>query len=767
MKLTSKLVYLFFLLLVFGSLFLGVKVSKAQAPVPPPGNIPCTDTEDPEFNSLRPYQASPCGDAPKATWCGNRIFLYETYKEKRSPGGYVEESIEEPSHNATIKKTYVIELSDLELPIEGNTELTKNSSNDADQIDDAQKMNEYVSWYLNGVNNRAENFPLTGEDEEDARKIIDFSGPINKLLSLDSLTRKRIESVESVSKKTNYVNEDTGTNVSETERHDQIVGCTIAGIPVPCYGGFLSQLLDNEKRLSDWKDHLPPLREDYDNYSDYYVDYRKWRGESCAKINIPVINKEALFCFNNPLKPDYWSTLFNNIPLSSTEDKKGKLPVGNTANPHAVGQAEISFKPGSTVIEGNPTLFFPHTEENYQLSELLNSTYVSIDAGDNEINYETTEPDRDKNGDCRLLNVRSNEGDNLFAEVPPNSYTVTVDYEFTKIKCHESYLEYVGPNDDIPRWRQDCDGQAYVELVTQTKTPYTKDLFTETTAGSASTFRKMFPKVGEGAPVECIANIPTVTKATYELTQGDEKGTEMKIESADRKTTYEPENAELHFPYIGSVYEYFLKGIQTALRPKGYGEPITNGDYCKSLEDGDCSFDMDKINKAIQNAASKYNVPASLLNAIFEIEMADEIADPSSYMCEENEAGAAGVAQVVKSTYDLVTCANEKMEDDIGMCAEYNPKLSRCNIDDAFELMARILIYKAGRFRSCTSTSGISESEKEVWYNAACNYYGSHNPDQLTINYANEIPESEKRQNGDMNYCDIVCWRMGQCPDYP
>ena len=204
--------------------------------------------------------------------------------------------------------------------------------------------------------------------------------------------------------------------------------------------------------------------------------------------------------------------------------------------------------------------------------------------------------------------------------------------------------------------------------------------------------------------------------------------------------------------------------------PKEYGggEPLLNGLYCDSLtEEGDCSFNLSKINQAIQKAASKYNVPPELLKAIFEIESAEWIVSPSSYQCEENSAGAAGVAQIVKSTYDLVTCANEKMEDDIGMCADYDPKLSRCSIDDAFELMARILIYKAGRFRSCDSTAGISLGEKTTWYNAACNYYGSAEPDNLTINYANEIPASEKRTDGEMNYCDIVCWKMGQCPDYP
>jgi hypothetical protein len=44
--------------------------------------------------------------------------------------------------------------------------------------------------------------------------------------------------------------------------------------------------------------------------------------------------------------------------------------------------------------------------------------------------------------------------------------------------------------------------------------------------------------------------------------------------------TYTGANAsagELNIPHVGGISEYFLKGIQTLLRPKGYGEPISFG----------------------------------------------------------------------------------------------------------------------------------------------------------------------------------------------
>lgn len=316
----------------------------------------------------------------------------------------------------------------------------------------------------------------------------------------------------------------------------------------------------------------------------------------------------------------------------------------------------------------------------------------------------------------------------------------------------------------------------YATIPSISKTPYADEIWKNTVAGNDSIFRRIYPKTGVNAPVSCIADEPAVSKATYTDVSADSNITLDRVIEPDN-TAVKPNgsedqiNAQIYFPHIGSVLDYFLKGIQTALRPKGYGgEQPKNGSWCKSVDpSGDCSWNDDAINKGINNAASKYNVPASLLRAIFEIEMADEINNPSIYQCtQENSAGAIGVAQVTRSTYEDITCKDEQM-DDVAMCGEYDGKLSRCNFGDAFELMARTLLYKAGCWDSggCKPTCGISESDKTTWYNASCNYYGSFSPDSLTTAYAEEIPASDKRTNGDMNYCDIVCWKMGQCPPYP
>ena len=48
-------------------LYAGYSVLDHLTPVPGGRKFPCDQIVDYEFHSLRPYQASPCGDSPKAT----------------------------------------------------------------------------------------------------------------------------------------------------------------------------------------------------------------------------------------------------------------------------------------------------------------------------------------------------------------------------------------------------------------------------------------------------------------------------------------------------------------------------------------------------------------------------------------------------------------------------------------------------------------------------------------------------------------------------
>ena len=59
------------------------------------------------------------------------------------------------------------------------------------------------------------------------------------------------------------------------------------------------------------------------------------------------------------------------------------------------------------------------------------------------------------------------------------------------------------------RYTHHCNAEVAIVVPTDVKVPNADEIFSTTVADSGSTFRKIFPKVGEGAPVTCIADIPT------------------------------------------------------------------------------------------------------------------------------------------------------------------------------------------------------------------------------------------------------------------
>src|SRR3990167_9463143 len=142
----SLLLALFLLLLLFTFYLLPQSIN-AQVPG---FKVPCDQEKDPEFDSLRPYQASPCGDSPKAKFCNNDYIIEEGVKTKWDGSCTQSEPYICPTDQHLVKN-YLVDGEGAKLPILGNTEDVKNSQSASDALDDATKMNEYVSWYLNGV----------------------------------------------------------------------------------------------------------------------------------------------------------------------------------------------------------------------------------------------------------------------------------------------------------------------------------------------------------------------------------------------------------------------------------------------------------------------------------------------------------------------------------------------------------------------------------------------------------------------------------------
>ena len=151
------------------------------------------------------------------------------------------------------------------------------------------------------------------------------------------------------------------------------------------------------------------------------------------------------------------------------------------------------------------------------------------------------------------LRISRHPGDELFADKITGS--LTYDAEFS---CEFNGNETKGS----------CTKDVSVGLGVVTETPKADEIWSRLVAGPSAIFKRIFPKVGEGGAILGILDMPAATKVTYSGTG---------LVNAGNPEGRSGEAAELYFPHIGGISEYFLKGIQTILRPKGFGEQILSG----------------------------------------------------------------------------------------------------------------------------------------------------------------------------------------------
>lgn len=638
-----------FIFSLLGIIYLS-SIANAQVPG---FKVPCDREKDPEFHSLRPYQASPCGDSPKSYFCNNDYVIEESVSVPFDEGSCTKSGNQyicpcTNSRECDISKTYLVNGVSANFPILGNTEEVNNSQGTG-TMDDATKMNEYLSWYLNGTVYRAEDKPLEDKDAKSNDKIINFSGPINKLLPESLLEAQRIESINQALTTTTYTDDSqpsgTTTQVTEPENHNQIVVCAEETIlwnwgktvPHECYaskGGDEYRLKDWDGDLSDfnklvnrlggdaWNKRTPPLPWETDQngnpmFTDnnaYIKAYNEWRGEAC--INIPVVDK--MLCFDNPFVANKWASLFPYIPLANTVDKNAKHYVGGVSI-RSDGQTDARLESYNILHE--PVLFYPHTKETFTLTNILKGTFKPKEEEGglgSSTPTDITTKDFEQNG-CTIADVRSNEGDELFPSSKDgrdNDLEVKVHIVITQVACPagpiDKWLEdcagYSNGDPGYPKKcgkEPDCDGTIYVGIRTSPKIPYLEKITKETVTGPNSIFRRIFPKTGENSPISCIADIPGTTKIEYQ--PGDNTDL-VRIENP--AGSEDPANATLFFPGLGTIYEYMLKGIQTALRPKGYGDPLTNGTLCNNLACGE----LPKFNNKNQGTCGLGNVSSRVGN---------------------------------------------------------------------------------------------------------------------------------------------------------
>ncbi len=194
--------------------------SYVQPPWPHPFNFPCASTTGggSEFHPLRPYPGNPCDplipkkdpEAPLSVDPENKYITYKCAKSLNVVGttpaddvmnicnmdimpanpladAEIRQQLDADGrtdyfrcsndHNAVcfvqrITWNTHFDLSSVELPFSGNTQ---------DELVDADKVNGYLSWYLNGTVYQSSQQPLIHYENDDRKQITTFSGPLNKL----------------------------------------------------------------------------------------------------------------------------------------------------------------------------------------------------------------------------------------------------------------------------------------------------------------------------------------------------------------------------------------------------------------------------------------------------------------------------------------------------------------------------------------------------------------------------------------------------------
>lgn len=575
----------------------------------------CNQTDDPEYHALRPYPAAVCNAniEEAALLCGNDLIMKQAFEV--TPQDAVSCQATESgstlcTYNVESTIGFSVNTSNSSLPIMGNTELVPNRETPypGGILNSVQRLNEYVSWYLNGANFNAMDPPILDDlytkgqrtvatIPEPTYRLVNLSGPLNKLLPW------RIQIAEKLTSALDAAISKSGTLGI---RHDQIVACAIrnyfpggADYLAPCYSGRT----DTNFRLSLWDDpsNQPPVEEDYQTIPEFWEAFKEWRGSTC--IDLPFGLK---YCTS--FAPQYFrSAAFSYLPYSSTEDRKGYVSVGNsgfdfstaTGNEINVNDLQIEFPLSGNNFE---TLYFAHMLEASELADTLQRTFApgwTPALSGTEDFYEIPP-------NCEFVDTRRNPGDDLYGELEELqeekqirgelAYSGEFVCEFQTEFDEERYLSCVegystNPDDflysgfdpetmeigsycgTLSTTSNTCTKNAVFGFKVQTGTPKAHEVWERLVDGPLSVVKRFFPKEGVESPVSKYEPIPAETSVSYSASNLFTAGvpTPRTETFAGSVFSGKPGSAaSLYFPYIGGVYDYFIKGIQKALRPKGF-----------------------------------------------------------------------------------------------------------------------------------------------------------------------------------------------------
>lgn len=733
-----------------------------QAPLVKPFDltqeVPCTSTTDPEFHSLRPYPASPCYKKVKDTTllCANDLVVVKTPQETTQSNDCKANT--DGSFTCTYKDVpfssdVSISIDSAKLPIMGNTEDVPNGiwtkpDMPLNNLTATQRLNNYVSWYLNGTVNKAEeDFSAYNPDY-----LVNYSGPINKLMPWDLQLNKRMETIAAAQETPSKSPDDT------TARHDQIAGCNLlsgsilAAAMIPCYvsDAFIGQILNNQNdlagfigklllnlakfkvRLTTLGQHAPPLPGKYTSFEEFWRDYINWHGKEVCS---PLVANKFYFCIGMQNALQVYSLPFPYTPNSTTEDRKGTIgtdtnsyipikdsntgelvaggPLGNSkqSDPHV---SEVLFFPTSTGVNGpdssKHSLYFAHMQEDAELAKMLQNTFVPTGLPTNEQGYSGKNDDgqgfydTNKYQHCEIKDAKTNPGDSLHGDINRLDEHKQLEQQISgTLKFKATYNCTFSPGSD-GKYSVTCN-KVYASMAIFTRTPLAQENWEREVGGNMSVFKKIFPQVGPNSPLTQIKELPAVTNASYQSSSGD-KVLAGKFESGTPGS-----QAQVYIPYVGGIQEYFLNGIQTALRPQGMGSATLAGAPAPG-SDALC-----KINCNI-------NVPDSAI--------------PSSYLSiKENFISLAGRWTDGKGQPHAKECFNDVVRRSLD--AGVNPYFSLA----IWVHESGASNYTAGTITSCkTQDFGVNVTSIAANFDAQIgkflalpNEYKSHYPECFTSSY--------------------------------
>ncbi len=557
---------------------------------------PCNKTNGNEFHNLRPYPKSPCNKKIEEVTlsCGNDLYVSKNFTIKPNgstlddlPSGCSPISSCGPGQKCTFQCSGVeakisVDLSKAELPIAGNTELVPNQEKQDNTLTLAQRMNQYVSWYLNGTIN------MPFEDDlsklipsELTNRLVNYSGPLNKLLPWRVGIGARIQNV----------NDAIASLGGAGIRHDQIAVCSLTGTPIPCTAGvnILTQIITigglRTNRFSIWNDHRPPWEEDpkFKYVSDYWKAFIEWEGGHCTP-SVNIAGHQYYVCdLALTGGMNFFAQYIEYLLPSSTEDRKGQVKLQLTQKEQTVGESKatnVVFTPDSD----NHNLYFAHMQEDAELGKLLQGTYAS--AG--QPGYASVDSDGKSfpaAPHCEVVDSRKNPGDRLYGDYNnpkvPNDKQISgkLKYDIT-FTCTMSTVpdgcfdtcqggDASKTSECQKKCSPQCSQNTYAGISVFTKTPKAQEIWERLVDGPASVFKRFFPKVGADAPLTEIKDLPTVANASYKAVETGTLFKGIEAVAGDPSKNKPGAEAQLVIPYLGGVQEYFLKGIQKALRPQG------------------------------------------------------------------------------------------------------------------------------------------------------------------------------------------------------